>query len=223
MCLDLRCESKHDVKSRGQLCNARVLERDKGHDDRSFCFGIADAVEDAVAFVLRFALDVTLCGPFLAALELEGKVNVPSATGIESRFDRAEIVFAAGAGQEPAKALKVRVAGSVAVAAVQINAVIVHLPDFDQRVADRVAAAVQNPTAEVGDLAHGRRERVVDDDEVVVGVQRKVVRVKWAFGLAWGAHQFLSQSARQCEQDGAPDKALEKDAPVEQEATMVRG
>src|SRR5438093_3238566 len=77
MTLHLRCESKHDVEFRGQLAHARVLDRDKGHDDRSFCSGIADAVEDAVAFVLRFALGVTFCGPFPAALDLGGNVNVP--------------------------------------------------------------------------------------------------------------------------------------------------
>ena len=49
---------------------------------------------DAIAHVLRFAFDVALGGPFVAALHFEREMNVPYATGVKDGLDRAEVIFA---------------------------------------------------------------------------------------------------------------------------------
>src|SRR5207244_2214750 len=49
--------------------------------------------------------------------------------------------------------------------------------------------------AQVGDFADGRGEGVVDDDQVVVGVQRQLVGVERAFSLPWRSDEFLGKGA----------------------------
>ena len=179
----LRRKSHHDVELCRQFSDARAFDGRKIHGDRGARLGIFDSLENTVALILRLALNVALRGPFLAALHFDREVNVPGAPGIKHRLDGAEIVFAAGAGEEAAKALEVLVARRVSVAAVQIDAVVVHLPDFDQGVADGRAARIEDAAAQVGDLADGRSDAVVDDDQVVVRVERQVIRIERAFGL----------------------------------------
>src|SRR6185369_17799913 len=100
--------------------------------------------------------------------------------------DRAKIVFAAGAGEETAKALEVLVLFVLlvaAVAGVQVDALAVALPDFDEGVLHRAAAGVEDTAGQVRDLSDGGRDAFVDDDQVVVGVEGELVRVERAFGL----------------------------------------
>src|SRR5262249_48621489 len=52
-----------------------------------------------------------------------------------------------------------------------------------------------NPTAQVGDFADGGREGIVDDDQVVVGVQRQLVGVERSLGLPRSADQLLGERA----------------------------
>ena len=77
----------------------------------------------------------------------------------------------------------------------QIGPVIVHLPDLDQSVADRVSAGVQNLTAQVGYLAHGWRDGVVDDEQIVVGVERQMVGIKRPFRLPRRTHELFGKGA----------------------------
>src|SRR3712207_7970807 len=61
---------------------------------------------------------------------------------------------------------------------VQVDAAVVALPDLDDRVADRVALGVEDPAGQVGDLPDGRRDAVVEDQQVVVRVEdRKSTRL----------------------------------------------
>ena len=86
--------------------------------------------------------------------------------------------------EEAAEALEVRVAlVAVVGAGMQVDAVAVDLPDFDDGIANRPAVGVQDPAAQVRDFADGRRDRVVDDEQVVVGVERQLVGVERPFGL----------------------------------------
>ena len=60
-------------------------------------------------------------------------MDVRRAAGVGDGLDRAEVVLAGGAGQEPAEALEIRVAlVAVGVAGVEVDAVGVDLPDLDQ-------------------------------------------------------------------------------------------
>ena len=44
-------------------------------------------------------------------------------------------------------------------------------------------------------LSHGRRDRIVHDQLVVIGIQRQLVRIEGTFGLSHRSHQFLRQQA----------------------------
>ena len=75
----------------------------------------------------------------------------------------------------------------------QVRPVVVALPDFDERVADRRALHVEDLAREVGDGADGGGDRVVDDDQVVVGVERQLVGVERPLGLIGRLRQRLGE------------------------------
>jgi hypothetical protein len=62
--------------------------------------------------------------------------------------------------------------------------------------------------ADISDLADRRRERVVEDDEIVVRIEREMVRIKWTFGLGRRAQQFLGESARHREERGGESESV---------------
>ena len=162
---------------------------------------------DAVPRVARVALDVALGGEQLLPALLDLEVDVRRAAGVRDRLDGAEVVLAGRAGQEPAEALEVLVLLVlllVAVGRVQVDALGVALPDLDQGVADRVALGVEDPAGQVGDLADGRGDAVVDDEQVVVGVERELVRVERPLGLGRGAGQLLGEQPAGGEQAETP-------------------
>src|SRR5688500_582658 len=125
------------------------------------------------------SLHVALGGEFLHSFALDGIVNVRGAAGVGDWLDGAEVVFAAGAGEKAAESLEVFVALLlVAGAAVEISAVVIHLPDFDEHISQRFSAAIQYSAPEVSYFTDGRGNPVVDHDEVVVGVEGQMVGVK---------------------------------------------
>src|ERR1051326_2107723 len=100
------------------------------------------------------------------------------------------------------------------IGSVVVDAIIVGLPDFDQGIADGIAASIEYAAGKVRDLTGSRREGIVHDDQVVVRVQWKMIRIKRPFGLPRRADQFLSEGAG----DGAKSReeggAFKKGAPV---------
>jgi hypothetical protein len=164
------------------------------------------------------SLDVALRGEFFFPLQLDGEVNVRGqATGVLYGLDRAEKVFAGRAGQKAAEPLKVGVSFiPVAAAGMEIGGVVVDLPDFDQGVPERVATAVKDAPAQIGDLADRRGKPVVDDQQVIVGVERHLVRIEWPLGLRWGLHQLLSKRAGRHQSGDAdcPDRRAAQEMPA---------
>src|SRR5262245_66094152 len=96
----------------------------------------------------------------------------------------------------------------------QVDALTVALPDFDESVLHRAAAGVEDAAGEVRDLADGGRDAVVDDDQVVVGVERELVRVEGALGLRRRAREFVGEGAAEGEEGGRECGAAEKAATV---------
>src|SRR5262249_37658363 len=147
----------------------RLLDRGEIDEDQLAIDRLTDAAEDAVGAVLFEAADEDLRGDQLAAALLDADVDVRRAAGVRHRLDGAEVVLAGRAGGEPTVALEVRVARLAgAVAGVDVHPPGVHLPDLDDRVLDRAPRDVEDLPAKVGDLTDGRRDRVVDDEEVVI-------------------------------------------------------
>src|SRR5262249_853040 len=126
-------------------------------------------------------------------------------------LDGTEVVPSARAGQEPAETLEVPIAFSLAaVLAVQIDALAVHLPVLDQRVAHRIALRIENSTTQMCDLADRRRDRVVDDEQGVVGVQRQLIRVERSLGLRGSPDQLLGECAADREGGRAKGECAQK-------------
>ena len=57
-----RRDAQHDVEPRREFADFRIGKRREIDRHRVACLGVADAAEDAVALVLRMALDVALRG-----------------------------------------------------------------------------------------------------------------------------------------------------------------
>ena len=137
------------------------------------------------------------------------------AARIRHGLDGAEEIFAGRTGHKPAEALEVFILlVLVAGPAVQIRAAIVALPDFDDGIANRLTARIEDAPAHVGHFTHGRREAVIDDEQVVVGVERQVIGIEWPFGLARRAHQFLGQDAGDGEEGGSEAHLLHETTAV---------
>src|SRR5207253_5281654 len=100
--------------------------------------------------IARKTFDVALRRELLHAFALEHEMNMRAAAGIGHVFDGAEVVFAARSGEKPAESLEILIAlVLVGRAAVKISPVRVHLPDFDEHVAQRFSVAIQYSTGEV--------------------------------------------------------------------------
>ena len=99
------------------------------------------------------------------------------AAPIGDRLDCPEVILASRASQEAAVSLEVRVEIFLALLVLlEVRAVLVALPDLNDRIAERFSPGVEEPATEVRDLADGGGDRVVDFQQVVVGVERKFLR-----------------------------------------------
>src|SRR5438094_1425827 len=149
-----RRESQHDIKFSGQLSDARTLDWRKINNYRLTGFGIFNVFQDAIAFIEWFALYVTLRRPLFAALHFDRIMDMSRTPGIGHWLNRAKIVFAGRTGHEPAEALEVSITLCLILVRVEIDSVIVHLPNFHQCVPDWIAAPIQNAARKMGDLNH---------------------------------------------------------------------
>jgi len=93
----------------------------------------------------------------------------------------------------------------IAAAAVEVDAAAIDLPDFDDGIADGVAFGVEEAAAEVGDFADSGGEVVVEDEKVVIGIEREFVRIEGAFGLTGRLGEGFGESAGRGEGGGEGD------------------
>ena len=87
---------------------------------------------------------------------------------------------------------------AIQTAGMEVGAKVINLPDFDERVAKWRAGGVENLPAQMGDNADRGRDRIVDDQKVIVGVQRKMVGIErplGGLGCADTALEFLGEDA----------------------------
>ena len=139
-------------------------------------------------------LDVGLGREAVAAWHLHGVMNVRRAAGVGNGLDGAEQVFTRGSRGESPEALEVLVPFvTVATASVQVGPVVIGLPDFNDSVSDRFSIRTQDPPTQVSHFTHGWGEVVVQDQQIVVGVERQMIGVEGPFRLRGSLDQFLSQ------------------------------
>src|ERR1051326_7177180 len=186
----LRCHAEDNIKIGRQLADLRLLDRVEVDRDGSSCLGVLDCLVDAILLVARIALDVALGREQLLAALLDLVVDVRRAAGVGDRLDRAEVIFTLAAREEPAKTLEVLVANVLllgAVIGVQVHALGIALPDLDERVLHGIAFFVQDQTGQVRDVTDRRSDALVDNEEIVVGVERQLVGVERSFRLSRSA------------------------------------
>lgn len=197
-----------DVEVGGEFAGVGIFEGFVGDDDEGLEFRVFDPVEEGVGFVEGFALGIELGGEE-AFLFLVGdsEVDVRGAPAVSDGFDGAEVVSALGVGEEASVSLEVFFASAFAggAFAVEVGAVGIGLPDFDEGVANGVALDVPDGAGEVSDFADGGGDGVVNEDEVVVGIEGEFVGVERAFGLAGGEGEGFGEGARGGEEGGGAE------------------
>src|SRR5262245_10223537 len=152
-------------------------------------------------------------------------MDVWRAAGVWYRLDGAEVVFAGRSGQEATEALKILVALlllAAGISCVDVHTLVVALPDFDEGVAHRITLGVEDAARQMRDLADGRGDRVVDDEQVVVGVERQFVGVEWSLGLRWRADpcQFLGEQTTSREIGRSQREGAQEDTAVGRQQRM---
>jgi hypothetical protein len=60
---------------------------------------------------------------------------------------------------------------------VDVGAVVIGLPDFDDGIPYRIAGAVEDAPAEPGDGTRGGCDGVVDDKQIVIAIERKSIGI----------------------------------------------
>ncbi len=193
---------QNDVEAGLQFAGFGVLDGTEGDKDRFATFIATDAAEDAVAVVLFVAFDVALGRELIGSGNFDFEVDMRRAAGIGDGFDRAEVVAAVFAREESAESLKVGVALGVAVGRVEIAAIAIDLPDFDQCAADRVALGVEYFAGKVRHFADGGGDVVVDDEQIVVGVEGEFVGVERPLSLARGECEGFGEGTGGVEERG---------------------
>ena len=147
------------------------------------------------------ALDITLGDELFLTFDSDGEVDVRCARPVGHGLDGAEHILAVGSSEESSEALEVTIPlGRIAGLGVEIGAVVVRLPNLDQSVTHGVAVFVEDATGQPSDLTDRWRDTVVQDDQVVIGIERQLVGIKRPLGLLRRARQRLGERAGDREQ-----------------------
>ena len=78
----------------------------------------------------------------------------------------------------------------------QIGSRAINLPNLNERVTDRLASGIENPSTQMGDLPNRWGDRIVHNDKIVVSVERELVGIEWPSGhLGRPAHQLFGKEA----------------------------
>ena len=62
----------------------------------------------------------------------------------------------------------------------QIRCCAINLPNLDQRVADWITSGVENPSTQMGDLPDGWSDRIANNNQIVVSIERELVWIEWS-------------------------------------------
>ena len=132
-------------------------------------------------------------------------------------------VLALRSGHEPAESLEVPIAlGPVRAAGMQVDPAVVALPDLDERVSDRFAPGVEDAAPEPRDGPDGGRDAVVDDEQVVVGVEGQLVRIERSLRLQGRAHELIGEDAAGSERHRAEREPPDQPSAIEREHVVDR-
>src|SRR6476646_3987276 len=102
---------------------------------------------------------------------------MPGPARIEPRFHGPENILTGGAGNETAISLEEGVAITAGAGSGDVGAVVVRLPDLDEGAADGRAVLIEHAAAHPGDGSDCGRDGVVDDDQIVVEIERQFIGI----------------------------------------------
>ncbi len=131
-----------------------------------------------VVAILRMAVDEYLRGEQLSLAFVDADMDMRRAARIRHRFDGAEPVLAVRRGRERAVPLEIHIPpAAAAVSRVHLNPLAIDLPDFNGGVLDRLAAYAEHSAGKMRDLSDRGRRGIADDDQIVVFIERQLVRI----------------------------------------------
>ena len=195
--------AENDVELGTQFTGLRIGHRQEL--DHEMLHWLAHATDQAVFFVSLMTIDEALGGQNPFVLAVNGHVNVRSAWSVGNGFDGAEVVAAIASCHESSEALEVVVplgALQAAIARVDIRTLVVDLPDFHPSVGNRVALQIGHFAMKVSDRSNRRRDPIVDSQEIIVGIEWKLVGVERSFGHRRGGGESFSKGPGSGEKGG---------------------
>tara|TARA_B100001105_G_C22339214_1_gene420463 strand:+ start:221 stop:856 length:636 start_codon:yes stop_codon:yes gene_type:complete len=201
----LRSEPYHQVESGGEFASLGSLERVEGNSDEFLQLGItaAESLVEEVVGVLLFTLDVELSGEDALVPVRDCNMDVRCASGIGRRFDGTEVVLTPGAGEKASIALEVPVPLVLSVGlGMEVDPLVVYLPDLNDGIAERLAPGVHHHAAKVAHGTYRGSNLVVDDEEIIVGIEGKVVGIERPLHVPGRAGESLRQGAGHGEEGG---------------------
>ena len=185
-----------------QLTRLRVGDGFKVRHQRRFRLCRFGFIEQEVLLVLGIALDVQLRRQNALAILIDRVVNVRCPTHIFCRLDAAEVVLTSRSGQESSEALEVLVHLFLSTLGVNVGSGLIGLPYFNDRVSNGIARQIQDASGQVCDFSDGWRDRVVEQEQVIVRIQGQSVGIEGTFGLACRTSQFFGEKTGRRKRSG---------------------
>jgi hypothetical protein len=201
----LRGESHYEVEPGREFADLGSIKGLEGHGDEFLQLGVptAESLVEKVVGVLFFTLDVELSGKEALVPVGDCNMDVRGASGIGRRFDGAEVIVTLGICKKATIALEVLVPLVLSVGlGMEVDTLVVDLPDLDDGIADRLTLGVQHNAGEVTNGTDCGGDLVVDDEEIVIGIEGKVVRVERPLRVPGCAGESLRKGAGYGEEGG---------------------
>ena len=164
--------AKNHIELTSQFTGLYPRNRLEVDGDRLLYLGVTNPFEDKIPLVSGITLDVALCGEFLLATDLDRNMYMRSPTRVRNRLEGPEVILPLGTGQKTSVPLEVLVElFAVASTWMYVNAISIHLPDFNHGVTQGVPLPIQDATREVDNLANCGSNGVIEDQKVVIRIQ----------------------------------------------------
>src|SRR5262245_19791845 len=186
----------YNIELRSEFAYTGIFHGKEINRYRLLGFRAADPVIDAIFGVSGIPFDEQLSRPFFTYFHLYSEMDMGRHTAaVRNGLNRAEIILASRSSQESAETLKICVVFRLRVARREINPAAVHLPNLDESIPDRIAVRIEQPPAQVCHFTDRWRDRVINNQQIIIRIQREFVRIKWSFLHSSRSREFLCKGS----------------------------